>query len=340
MKKIILIIAALVAVGGVAFWIFHDSQSPAHEQHTQYTCPMHPQIISDKPGTCPICGMNLVPVVSSNDEKQKKMPNGTFVVSPERRQLIGVKTETVSEKPLHRKAVLPGQIAYDQELYVTENEYVEGLKQGNEAEVMQAIVAKMKRLGISDEEIVRMKQTGKADEALFMPRASNPFWVYASLYEIDWNWIQPKMKAVIRVPYDKSIEWEGIIQAVTPILDPITRTAKARILVSPKGEKFFKPETYVDVTVEKDLGNQLAIPESAVIDTGTRQIAFIDLGDGYLQPREIRVGAKAGDDYPVIEGLTAEEKVVTSANFLIDSESQLKAALAQMGEKTPAGHQH
>ena len=92
MKKIILIIAALVAVGGVAFWIFHDSQSPAHEQHTQYTCPMHPQIISDKPGTCPICGMNLVPVVSSNDEKQKKMPNGTFFVSPERRQLIGEKT--------------------------------------------------------------------------------------------------------------------------------------------------------------------------------------------------------------------------------------------------------
>jgi len=345
MKKIFLLILILAGLAGASILVFtdffHTQHAARSTQHEKYTCPMHPQIIMDKPGSCPICGMTLVPVSPATLEKDKEAPKGSFFVSPERRQLIGIAADMVVEKPLLRSVILPGRIAYDSDLYVTENEYVEGLKQGSEAEVMQTILTKMKRLGISDAEIAQMKKTRKADTSLFLPKAGGPFWVYASLYEIDWEWIKPGMQAKISVPYDKSIVWEGEIEAVMPVLDAATRTAKARILVE-RSEQPVKPDTYVDVKIEKDLGMGLAVPASAVIDTGTRQLVFIDLGDGYLLPREVRVGAKAGDDYPVAEGLAAGDKVVVRATFLVDSESQLKAAIAGMGKEVPAeaGHKH
>ena len=116
---------------------------------------------------------------------------------------------------------------------------------------------------------------------------------------------------------------------------PRTRTATVRIVfVNPQNR--LKPEMHTEVTIEIGSGRQeLAIPVDAVIDSGMRKLVFVTRGDGYFEPREIVTGGRVGDYYPVIKGLKDKEMVVAAANFLVDSESQLKAAAGTMG-----GHGH
>jgi multidrug efflux pump subunit AcrA (membrane-fusion protein) len=95
-------------------------------------------------------------------------------------------------------------------------------------------------------------------------------------------------------------------------------------------EGVFKPEMYVNVKIKSPTGSYLSVPEEAIMDTGTKNIAFVDKGDGYFEPRYVVLGAKIDEYYVVQFGLLEGEKVVTNANFLIDSESQLKAAIGQM----------
>jgi len=116
----------------------------------------------------------------------------------------------------------------------------------------------------------------------------------------------------------------------------MTRTARVRAqLADPRGA--LKPEMYVNVSIAVDLGEVLAVPEEAVFNTGTKQIVFVDKGQGLFEPRDVTLGAKADGFSEVKDGVSDGEPVVTSGNFLIDSESRLKAALEGMagGE-----HQH
>ncbi len=298
---------------------------------------MHPQVIQDKPGNCPICGMKLVPM-ESHEHEEHEHPDGSYRVSPERRQMIGVKTSPVEIKELKRKVRLPGRVAYDQELYITEQEYVNGLQAGVEAEVLKAIETKLSRLGISEEELAKLKRTREADTSLFLPKAQGPFWIYANIYEADLSWVTKGMKAVVSLPNEKNVFLEGEVKQIAPVIDPMTRTAQARIFIS-KSEVALRPETYVDVVLQKDLGKLLAVPADAVIETGTKQMVLIDLGEGYLSPREVKLGVKADKDFPVMEGLKEGEVVITSAHFLLDSEAELQAAMKRFGGM-PAGHQH
>ncbi|MCX5886374.1 MAG: efflux RND transporter periplasmic adaptor subunit, partial [Proteobacteria bacterium] len=124
---------------------------------------------------------------------------------------------------------------------------------------------------------------------------------------------------------------------IYPYLDQTSRTLKVRFeLPNPQGK--LKPEMYANVDIKIDLGKRLAIKDEAVLDTGKRQIAFVDKGDGYFEPRELKLGSKVENYYAVLSGLTEGERVITSANFLIDSESKLKEAAGAMGGH--AGHGH
>ena len=128
-------------------------------------------------------------------------------------------------------------------------------------------------------------------------------------------------KSVIRAP----------IRFVDNFVDPVTRTLKVRTLVK-NNRRELKPGMYMDVVLQVSLGRKLAIPQDALLDTGTSKLVFVDKGEGHFEPREVRVGIEANDFYEVIEGLTAGESVVVSANFLVDSESRLRAAVRGMGE--------
>ena len=117
-------------------------------------------------------------------------------------------------------------------------------------------------------------------------------------------------------------------------MEPGTRTVKVRIEVA-NGDYALKPDMFADVVLRRELGDALFVPESAVLKPGDRQIVFLDRGDGRLEPREVQTGARVEGGYAVLSGLVEGDKVVTSANFLIDSESSLKAVLSSMGASEP-----
>lgn len=151
-------------------------------------------------------------------------------------------------------------------------------------------------------------------------------WVYAQVFQNEINAIRPGMPAAITVDTFPGRVFTGRVDLIWPQVDMTTRTARVRF-VFPNPGLLLKPGMFVNVVLKSPLGKRLAVPASGVLMSGERSIAFVDRGDGYLEPRDIQLGERAGDEYVVLSGLKAGEKVVTSANFLIDSESQLQAAI-------------
>ncbi len=172
--------------------------------------------------------------------------------------------------------------------------------------------------------------------ALFKLADLSVVWLYADIYEYELPFIRLGQQASIQLSYISGEIFTGKAIYIYPSLNPETRTAKVRFEI-PNSQGRLKPEMYANVEIKVHLGQKLAVPEGAIIDTGLRQMAIVDKGSGYFEPREVKVGAKVDDYYEVIKGLKAGERVVTSANFLIDSESKLKEALAGVGS-AHAGH--
>jgi len=183
------------------------------------------------------------------------------------------------------------------------------------------------------EKMVNKGQFVDAGMALFKIADLSVVWLIADIYEYELSAIRLGQQAAIQMAYYPGETFTGKAIYIYPYLDPQTRTAKVRYeFPNPRGK--LKPEMFTNLEITVRLGDKLAVPEDAVIDTGLRKVVVIDRGSGYFEPREVKLGVKAGDVFEVLDGLQAGERVVTSANFLIDSESKLKEAIGGMG------HQH
>jgi RND family efflux transporter MFP subunit len=158
-------------------------------------------------------------------------------------------------------------------------------------------------------------------------------WVMADVYEADLPSIRLGMAAEISLSYQLGGGARGQVTNVAPTLDEKTRTVKVRVEVGNQGGAL-KPDMFCDVLLRTDEGTGLVVSDSAVIDTGERTLVFLDRADGAIEPREIQLGTRLADGYQVLRGLAKGDRVVTSANFLLDSESSLKAALSAL--TTPA----
>jgi len=150
-------------------------------------------------------------------------------------------------------------------------------------------------------------------------------WVLADIYEYEIPFVKVGQSAKISLTYYPGKEFSAKVDFVYPSLSGQTRTAKARFVL-PNPKLLLKPQMFADVEMELDLGEKLAIPETAVLETGTRQIVYVDAGDGFFAARQIKVGDRGRDMVEVVSGLKAGEKVAASAVFLIDSEAKLKGA--------------
>jgi Cu(I)/Ag(I) efflux system membrane fusion protein len=162
-------------------------------------------------------------------------------------------------------------------------------------------------------------------------------WILADVYESDLATVELGMAAEVTLPYQPGRSWRGRVAFVNPIVEPGTRTVKVRIEVANE-DYALKPDMFADVVLRRELGDALFVPESAVLKPGDRLLVFLDRGDGRLEPREIETGARVEGGYAVVSGLAEGDKVVTSANFLIDSESSLKAALSSLSATPLAPH--
>ncbi len=154
-------------------------------------------------------------------------------------------------------------------------------------------------------------------------------WVLADIYEYELPYIKVGQHATVTLSYDPDTKLHGHVGFIYPTLDPKTRTAKVRFELDNPGEKL-KPDMYANVELKIPLGTKLVVPRDAILESGERQLLFIHHGGGQLEWRSVKLGAKAGDWVEVKEGIQEGDHVVTGANFLIDSESQLKAAIGGM----------
>jgi Cu(I)/Ag(I) efflux system membrane fusion protein/cobalt-zinc-cadmium efflux system membrane fusion protein len=150
-------------------------------------------------------------------------------------------------------------------------------------------------------------------------------WVVAQVFQNDLGRIRPGDAAQVTVDSYPDRVFAGHIETILPQVDAATRTVQVRLVVQNPALKL-KPGMFVNVDLKNSLGRQLVVPASAVFQSGTRQLVFLNHGNGSLEPKEIAVGTRVGDDFVVLKGLEAHQSIVTSANFLIDSESQLQAA--------------
>jgi Cu(I)/Ag(I) efflux system membrane fusion protein/cobalt-zinc-cadmium efflux system membrane fusion protein len=229
------------------------------------------------------------------------------------------------------------------------------------ASLLDAATERLKQWGVPQQEITRLESTGQVEQELEVYSPFSGFiternalpsvavqpemrlysiadlstvWVQAQVFQNDLGRIKVGDVATLTVDTFPGRTFSGRVNFIYPQLDMDTRTAKVRIVFSNPGLQL-KPGMFVNASLKVPMGRQLVIPASAILQSGTRQIAFVNRGDGYLEPREVQLGARAGDDFIVLNGLKEGEKIVTSANFLIDSESQLQTALGSFVPPPP-----
>jgi len=170
-----------------------------------------------------------------------------------------------------------------------------------------------------------------AGETLYEIADLSHLWLRASVFEYEMPLISVGEDATISFPYLGNKSFPSKVTFIYPHIDSLTRRGEFRLELDNPGH-LLRPDMWANIDLKVVLGKKLTVPSSAVIDSGTRHVAFVDAADGHLEPRELKIGAKTDDYYEVLEGVKEGEKVVTRALFLVDSESQLKAAISGMGE--------
>ena len=154
-------------------------------------------------------------------------------------------------------------------------------------------------------------------------------WVNAEIYEYEVPSVKVGQNAIMRLSYFPGKVHSGKVVYINPTVDPMTRTVKIRVEF-PNPDFQLKPDMFAEVELKISYGTQIIVPQEAVLDSGSEQIVFIAHEDGYFEPRKVQIGARLDDRVIVSSGLKEGEKIVTSGNFLIDSESRLKSAMAGM----------
>ena len=396
--------------GKVSAEYAHHSQTgktPGEREILYWYDPMHPAYKSDKPGIAPDCGVQLVPKYATEDSTAEPMVAGAVMTSPEKQQLMGVRTATVQRESLVRTIRTTGQVALDEtkiahvhvkvsgwidkvyvdfvgqlvrkgqplftlyspDLVATQEEYLIARRGENDlhaspfAEVRQgansllrATRDRLKLWDISDAQIERLERTGEVSRTMTLyspvtgfvterkafPQTSvtpdvelytvanlSSVWVMADVYQYELPYLRVGQPAEIQLSYYPGKTYTGRISYIYPMLDAQTRTAKVRIdLPNPRFE--LKPQMFADVQLQVNYGKQIVVPQEAVLDSGERQTVFVAAGEGHFVPRFVKIGPQLDGKDVILSGLQPGEIIVSSGNFLIDSESQLKNVMSGM----------
>lgn len=286
----------------------------AEQKILYYRNPMNPKITSPTP-LKDAMGMDYVPVYAEAVTKQPGVH-----ISLDKQKLLGIETTVVRPRTLTYELKAAGTVAYDTDLYAAQQEYL-AAKQSAAADLVQAAEQRLRLAGMSQTEIQELITSGKPEQNVYLP--DDTAWVYLAVYEQDAGLITENQTVTIETPVAPGKIFYGKIGGISPILDPETRSVKVRVAVANKA-RLLKPQLFVNATIKIPFGTKLAIPVSAVIDTGTRKVVYIAIDKDRFVQKEIKTGQQVGDYYAVVSGLRSGDSVVKSGSFFVDSESTLK----------------
>ncbi|HEY3309086.1 MAG TPA: efflux RND transporter periplasmic adaptor subunit [Desulfuromonadaceae bacterium] len=423
---LVVIILAAAAGGGWFLWQKNHPSTAGEQKATQgkqlYTCSMHPFIIKDKPGTCPICGMELIKKIDgaagtgtqTAEQKQQADMLGHVSLSATQRVMANVATVAAKQTVLNKEINAVGIVQYDQsrqakvtawiagridklnvntvgafvskdkpvaevyspDLVATQQEYLLAIKSREQlknspipsiSQNGEGLVASSKQrlmlFGVKESQIADLEKAGKPNirlpiytplsgvviekmvqqgqyvnmgEVLFNIADLSKVWVEIDVFENEVPYVQVGQQVEIRSSADQNVKSIGRISFVYPFHDPKTHTVKARVEMPNPGHKL-KPDMFVNAIIRVPLVKGIVVPVTAVIDTGKRQVVWVESSPGMFEPRDVQVGERADEKIQIISGLKPGEMVAVSGGYLIDSESQLKGGGGQDHSKHTGG---
>lgn len=406
-----LAITFLLGTGAFAYWTLVMKGAPGKASTEQvaevdYTCPMHPSVHSDHPGSCPICGMNLVKVVKAtpSPETQSEASHDVHEValSPQQMVTANVTVTTVGQRTLAREVLSPGKVTFDEsrqsnvtawvsgrldrlyvaktgetirkgqpiaemyspDLMTAQQEYLTALEshralastsfqdisQGSQ-QLLESARTRLKLLGVTDAQIARLDATRRPmvqmtvyspvsgtvtqkiaqlgqfvsqGQPLFQVADLSRVWVEAPIHEDQLAGVKVGQSADLTAAAYPGRTFHGRISFISPVVEPQTRTVQARIELGNEAGRL-KPDMFVDARIRVPMGDRLVVPASAVVETGTRRVVWIETRKNAFTPREVKLGVRSGDYYPVLSGLTRGERIAATGAYLIDSSSQMRS---------------
>ena len=368
--------------------------------------PMHPAYKADKAGIAPDCGMQLEPVYEDGSTGDgKALPAGAAKVTPERRQMIGVKVGTVEKAGGTRTIRTLGRVAVDETRIYRLNAATDGWIREISSATVGSVVKKdqtlasfyapeflasqqsyiyalsaldrfeasgketpeqirltnsnvlsarnsLENLGMSERQVEELRKTRQVAQKIHVVSPADAFvlernvglgqrfekgselyrladlsrvWILANLFEREGQEIKPGQVAKVTLPY----QGKGLtarVSNVPPQFDPAARALIVRLETDNPGF-VLRPEMFVDVEFTVGYSPTLAVPADAVLDSGLRQTVFVETEAGVFEPRRVETGRNLGDSVEIVKGLMPGERIIVSGNFLIDSESRMKAAV-------------
>ncbi len=387
-------VLAAAAIAGLTGGTSGAEQAAAASQgeKTLYTCGMHPQVIQDHPGNCPICGMKLTPI--------RAQAGAEITIDPATTQNMGIRTALVARGPLRRTIRTVGVVEYNEaaladvttkfkgwieklyanttgqlvmrgdplfeiyspDLYSAQVEYLMATDPANKSAgsdpLKTSALTKLKFFDISDGQIAELDRTRQARKTLRIDAPQDGFvmeknvvagqmadagmkmyrladlglvWVQAQIYEKDLAYIKLGQEATVTLDYLPDREFRGRVTYIYPSVDEKTRTAQVRMEFHNPGY-FLKPGMFAFVRAACELEpSVLLVPDMAVLRSGEKTTVFVTREGGKFEPRTVTLGPQGeNDNYEVLAGLKEGERIVTSGQFMLDSESQLREAIQKM----------
>lgn len=422
-KKIIIPLTILTLATVAASWLYKSGKlgkvaglqkSDGHNHQEQsatplYTCSMHPFIIKDKPGTCPICGMELIKklidtqtsAAQTPEQKQQTDMLGHVSLSTTQRVMANVATIEAKQTTMNKEINAVGIVQFDQsrqakvtawiagridklhvntvgssvskdkpvaevyspDLLATQQEYLLAVKSRDQlkSSPIQSIsqngdglVASAKQrlmlFGVKENQIAELEKAGKPNirlpiytplsgiviekmvqegqyvntgEVLFNIADLSKVWVEINVFDNEVPYVRTGQQVEIKSSADQSHGASGRISYIYPFHDPKTHTVKARVEMANPGLRL-KPDMFVNAVIRVPLVKGIVVPVTAVIDTGKRQVVWVETSPGMFEPRDVQAGERVDEKVQILSGLKAGDKVAVSGSYLIDSESQLK----------------
>ncbi len=378
----------------------------AHGETTKtlFACGMHPAVIQDHPGNCPICGMKLT-AIKSGATTEASGNSSAIAVDAATQQNMNLRTAEIQSGPLRKTIRTVGTIDYNEtalaevstrfrgwieklhvdatgqlvhrgeplfevsspDIYQPQLDFLVAVT--NKFKNFKSVIAQynngvrnLKLLGFQDDQIAEIETNRQILKSFNIAAPISGFvveknavagqmvdagiklyriadlgivWVIAQVYEQDLPFVKLGQEAIVKVASLPDREFRGRVTFVYPTVDEKTRTAKVRLEFENPGY-FLKPGMFVSAMIHADLAESVVlVPESAVLRSGTKNTVFVALDGGKFEGREVTLGVEAENNFcEVINGLSAGERVVTSGQFLLDSESQLREAIEKMRGST------